>query len=372
MLTTVHPPFDTRIFHKESKSLLKANHSVSLIAPSNKSGTDILEGININTVKKSNSKILHAITIIRVFMAGFKQDCDIYHCHEPTSLFVCALLKFIKKKKIVYDIHEHYPDLIAENSVFPNFARKFVYNLIYYGERFLSRYADYLITVDIVLEDKFKDVNPKIAIIHNYPRLELFQEYDHPYQNKKQDAFIYVGGLTKIRGILETIKSFELVLNEYPDAKLYFVGNFLHPEYEIEVMKYCNAHKLEGKVIFTGKVPHDEVAKYMKPASFAIGLLQPNPRYELAIPVKLFEYMAAGKVAIMSNFRYNAKLMDEIKCGIAVDPTNLEEITKAMTWLLGHPEEAEQMGKNGRRAVEEVYNWENMEKRLFKMYEDLS
>jgi len=39
--------------------------------------------------------------------------------------------------------------------------------------------------------------------------------------------------------------------------------------------------------------------------------------------------------------------------------------------LVEHPAEAEQMGKNGRRTVEERYNWEMEEKKLLSIYHKL-
>ena len=47
------------------------------------------------------------------------------------------------------------------------------------------------------------------------------------------------------------------------------------------------------------------------------------------------------------------------------------EIADAITYLLGHPDEAKRMGENGRRAVEERYNWDKMEEKLLKLYEGL-
>jgi len=90
------------------------------------------------------------------------------------------------------------------------------------------------------------------------------------------------------------------------------------------------------------------------------------------LPNKLFEYMACGIPVIASNFQEIRIIVNKSNCGILIDPTNTKEITDAILWLLEHPEEAEQMGENGRRAVEETYNWENMEKRLFEVYEELS
>ncbi|MCK5108740.1 MAG: hypothetical protein KAR25_03530, partial [Methanosarcinales archaeon] len=89
MLTTVHQPYDTRVFHKEAKSLAKV-HNVVLIAPDEEKVDKEVDGVRIITVKKPGNKVFHPITMWRVFKAGFKQDCDVYHCHEPGSLFVCA------------------------------------------------------------------------------------------------------------------------------------------------------------------------------------------------------------------------------------------------------------------------------------------
>ncbi|MCQ1535190.1 glycosyltransferase family 4 protein [Methanosarcina sp. KYL-1] len=372
MLTTVHPPFDSRIFHKESKSLSKAGHRVTIVAPSDSKTRKEVDGINIITVKRPASKVLHPLTMFHVFVEGLKQDYDVYHCHEPGSLLVCSLLKIIKKNKLIYDAHEHYPEMIAENSVFPDLLRGPVFITCNLGEKFLSKYiVNSIITVDDILEVKFRKINKNVYVLSNYPRVELFEEPDAKADNGFKKNIIYVGGLTKIRGTLESIIAFEKAIEKIPDAKLIFIGGFIHPEYEKEVMDYYHIHKLEEKVIFVGNVPHNEVSKYMEKASVAIGLLQPNPRYELAIPVKLFEYMAAGKAVIMSNFRYNSDLIKEVKCGITVDPTDTQEIADAMTWLLEHTEEAKQMGQNGRQAVEKKYSWENMEKTLLLLYEKL-
>ena len=47
---------------------------------------------------------------------------------------------------------------------------------------------------------------------------------------------------------------------------------------------------------------------------------------------------------------------------------NPEEIAKAIQFIVAHPAEAEQMGKKGRRAVEERYNWGVEEKKLLGLY----
>lgn len=63
--------------------------------------------------------------------------------------------------------------------------------------------------------------------------------------------------------------------------------------------------------------------------------------------------------------------MGKYEFGIMVNPEHVEEIADALIYLKDHPSEAERMGKNGRRAVEEVFNWEAEEKKLFALYDEI-
>ena len=64
-------------------------------------------------------------------------------------------------------------------------------------------------------------------------------------------------------------------------------------------------------------------------------------------------------------------LLEKNKCGICVDPADPKAIAKAITYLKTHPEEAKAMGENGKRLVQETYNWKAEEKKLFEFYQAL-
>jgi len=42
-----------------------------------------------------------------------------------------------------------------------------------------------------------------------------------------------------------------------------------------------------------------------------------------------------------------------------------------MQYFVDNPQEAEQMGKNGRKAVEQKYNWSMEEKKLLTLYKNI-
>jgi glycosyltransferase involved in cell wall biosynthesis len=81
--------------------------------------------------------------------------------------------------------------------------------------------------------------------------------------------------------------------------------------------------------------------------------------------------MAAGLPVVASNFPLWKEIVEGNRCGITVDPLDPKAIAQAIEYLLTHPEEARQMGENGRRAVEEKYNWESESKKLLGVYAKL-
>jgi glycosyltransferase involved in cell wall biosynthesis len=99
--------------------------------------------------------------------------------------------------------------------------------------------------------------------------------------------------------------------------------------------------------------------------------LHPVINYLDALPVKMFEYMAAGIPVIASDFPLWREIVLGNQCGLCVDPMDPTAIAKAIDFLVIHPAEARQMGENGRRAVLERYNWSVEQAKLLTYYKNL-
>ena len=97
----------------------------------------------------------------------------------------------------------------------------------------------------------------------------------------------------------------------------------------------------------------------------------PSPNHIDAQPNKMFEYMSAGIPVIASEFPLWKEMIEENQCGICVDPLDPKAIADAIDYLVTHPLEAEQMGRNGRKAVLEIYNWPMEEVKLLSLYKSL-
>jgi glycosyltransferase involved in cell wall biosynthesis len=131
-----------------------------------------------------------------------------------------------------------------------------------------------------------------------------------------------------------------------------------------------------NKVEYLGRISHEEVhAIYIK-TLIGIACLGyvPNVGYKegsLGV-LKLFEFMNAGMAVICTDSVLWKEIIDKENCGLCVNPYEIDDIAKAIQYLVDNPKIALEMGMNGRKAVEREYNWESQEKILIELYKNIS
>ncbi len=358
-MTSAHGAVDDRIFHKEVKSLANAGYKVVLIAPHDKK--ELIRNIKIVPIPKARNRFERiTISTLRVLNLALKEKAYVYHFHDPELIPVGAIIKFLTGSKVIYDVHENYWQKILSKEWINKKYRKFVSIIIDFLEKKFSSYFDYIVTVDTQIQSHFN--GKKVEIIANYPPFSFSTGLEIT-RNNAIFKLIYVGGISEDRGILKIIESLKYL--KYENVEFDVFGDTDNPI-------LLNLLNDTAKVKYFGFVPWQEVSRHLANANVGLTLFQPLPAYYYGEnPVKIFEYMSVGLPIIISNFPKLKKLILDIGCGIPVDPTNPEEIAKAIEYLIEHPEEAKQMGENGRKAVLEKYNWEHEEKKLLRIYEEL-
>ena len=121
-----------------------------------------------------------------------------------------------------------------------------------------------------------------------------------------------------------------------------------------------------------GVLGRTEVARLLRRARAGLVLLHPEPNYLNSQPVKLFEYMGAAIPVIASDFPVWRNVIESAECGLLVNPLDPASISAAIEYLCTHPEEAAEMGRRGRAAVEDRFNWGKEERRLLDFYSDIA
>lgn len=366
ILTSAHSALDDRIFYKEAKTLAKTGYDVSIIGSHHKEET--LEKIKIIPFPKNRFLGRIFFTNWKMFFVAKNQKADIYHFHDPDLLLVGLFLKIFTKRKVIYDVHEDFPEQLFPSKI-PFFIRNFLIFFINFLEKLISKKFDYVIAATEDIKNKFQQYHCRVIDVKNYPVIGFFLQDDLNIPIKKEKdcpTLIYIGSLSKERGIREIIEAVKLV-NLKHKVRLKIIGWFSNKNFEKEIKKIS-----PKEVEFVNGIPYTQIPQELKAADIGLVCLRPDePRYRVSLPVKLFEYMITGLPVIASNFLLWKEIVEKNNCGICVDPLKPEEIAKTIEYLINHPIEAKQMGENGKKAILEKYNWENESKKLLKVYENL-
>ncbi len=124
------------------------------------------------------------------------------------------------------------------------------------------------------------------------------------------------------------------------------------------------------RVDLRGRLSRDGVAEVLREARVGLLVLHPVEAHLQSLPIKLFEYMAAGIPVVASDFPFWRELVGE--AGVLVDPNDVDAIAAAIETLLDDPANAEAMGARGREAVATRFGWEAEGERLLSLYERIA
>jgi glycosyltransferase involved in cell wall biosynthesis len=358
--SSAHPCFDIRIFVKECKTLAEAGYNVVLVVTHDKD--EVVDGIKIKSVAKPKNRRERMFkTAFDVYRAALKEDADLYHFHDP-ELIPFGIMLRLKGKKVIYDVHEDLPRQIMTKPWINPFLRRIVSFCADAAEHIGVHFFNGVVAVTATIAERFPQ--NKTTVVHNYPILgELTAVEAIPYR-ERPPVVVYVGGITMIRGISEMVEAVGLMPEDF-DISLALAGSITEQDVQQTISS------ADRRVNYIGWQSREQVAKLLGRSRAGLVLFHPAPNHVDAMPNKLFEYMSAGLPVIASDFPLWRRIIDDIGCGVVVDPLNPKKIADAVQWILEHPVESEDMGKRGQEAIYERFNWDKEAEKLLMFYDGI-
>ncbi len=360
-MTSAHPSEDVRIFQKECVSLAQAGYEVYLVERGESYDKN---GVHIIGVGDIPGKRIKRMTVgaKKVYRAALALNCDIYHIHDPELLPYCKKLKS-RGKKVIFDSHELTRAQILRKNYLPSFALRLISKLYAAYENRVLKEIDGVI-FPCTINGAFPLPGKRQVLLNNVPRLaELYNHYK-PDAKKEPNTVCTVGSLTYDRGIKH------LVLAAHrAGCKAILAGTVMPSMFETELKQMPESKDAE----FLGQINREQVRKVYERSMVGVSSILNVGQYTMAenLPTKVYEFMAMGLPVILSRNSFNESMIQQYQFGICADPENTDELTAAIRELLDNPEKSKELGRNGRKAVQSVFNWEHEQEKLLELYNSL-
>jgi len=373
-LALFHAANDPRIVDKECRTLAGAGYDVHVVT--GRAAATSTEGITFHSLNLplAVSGIFQrfrgtVVGVFRAFSAARRLQASVYHLHEVPLIPVGLWLR-VFGHRVIYDAHEDaFREKISHGITLGHPLVGWSFAIVALVLEWLAkRMFNGFVAATPGIAARFP--RGRTVVVHNFPRVEEYAQGDEfagagDYAERDNVA-VYVGNLFRNRGAKEMIDAMSLV-SAPCDARLVIAGSFTPPALHEQLAALAGWQRVE----YLGWQSAAGVRRVLARARVGLAVLHPRPEYLTAYPVKLFEYMAAGLPVIVSDFPLWQRLVEDAHCGLAVDPLQPRAIADALDTLFQDPARATEMGRRGRQAVCEKYNWDSEAAKLLDFYQQL-
>jgi glycosyltransferase involved in cell wall biosynthesis len=295
-------------------------------------------------------------------------------CHEYHGLFSLGAALACSRLKVPYVLTVD-ADLLLENAVVGKPLRGLHAVVAAWGAKMTFRLARRIICVSEAAKQHFVHnyhIDPeKIAVLPNGVDVDRFGRHQDPGIIRAKmgldnaPIIMFVGGFQLWHGLDKLVESFAQVVDAVPETRLLLVGD--GPARPI-VERKCAELGVTDMVIITGLMPQGHVPEMLAVADVAVIPYPHLPKDLWFSPLKLYEYMGAGKAIVASRAGQIAEVIQDRYNGLLVEPGDVNGFAEAIIMLLKNPPERERLGQNARRQAVERHSWDQCIQRLEEIY----
>jgi len=372
-VSTLHPPFDPRIFHRQCVSLARAGWEVTYLGTHGETGR--VDGVRMRSIGRLGQRSLGRLRLLdrarrtrQALRDALALRADVYHLHDPELLTIVRRLKRRSGARVVYDSHEHSVAHMMQKGYIPYPLRKVASRSVALAERRAVPFLDAVVTADRGVAEHFRGHGAEATVIHNFVRQDLFEGADPPDDPPYDLA--YHGSLPRF--YLQTcFETDDELRRRGREARWLFVAQLI-PGDRDWVREQVERRGAAERFEFHPRVPHQEIPSLVTRAKLGIIPLPDRPKYRSNIPTKLFEFMALGMPVVLSDLPPTREFVADGQAATAVRPDDPASYAEAIDALLADPDRRKRMGESGRAQVVGGLNWDAEAARLLALYDRIT
>ncbi len=377
-------PFDRRVW-MEALTLTAAGYAVSVISPCPEGDRDrphrVIDGIRVRrypmpTPTQSKLSFFREFTYClwqtrKLLRDLWREDpFDVIHaCNPPDTFWFLARAYRRRGVRFVYDQHDLCPELYESR-----FGKR---GLLWRGllamERQQFRQADRVIAPNETHREVATNrgrVDPdRVTVVRSGPSLERFTPVPPVPELKhgRRHLVVYLGVMGPQDGVdLAVRAAHALYQRGRHDTHFVFIGR---GDAFDDLVALSDDLGVSGQVTFTGRIPDDELRRFLCTADLAV-VPDPKNTYSDACTLnKVIEYMSMGvPIVAFDGVETRRSALDAARYVADNDPASMAE---AIDELLEDESARERMSAFGRQRFADRLAWEHSAPELIGVYDGL-
>lgn len=364
LISTVHPPNDPRIVYKIAPALAtRYDVYVALPGAGFAGQGQSATFIQLPRFRHLLPRLLFSYPV--TLWKCLRLRPHIVHIFV-SELIPMAFLFRLLGAEIVYEVQEN----LYKKFELKHYNNEALFQYFFRIFDHLARRHFHCIFTDDAYLDEYRSLAHPSAVVHNFASLAFLDQLPRAIEFPvNAPVFVYCGVISFERSFDTLVAALAMLIESYPDLQVHLFGPVLFSKREAEAL--ANYETVLPHLRFYGYTDQRIVLSYAQNATAGLALLKPVGDYPDSYTTKLFEYMALKLPVITSDFPLYQKIVETHKCGFCISPYDAKALADALDWLVQHPTERYIMGQNGRKAVEESYDWGSQEHILLQYYASL-
>ena len=210
-----------------------------------------------------------------------------------------------------------------------------------------------------------------VTVIPNGVSPSDFSASPLPVRDGRVPVLLYSGTLADWQGLEIVVRSLPKILEQRP-VRLQIVGRGRSRQRKM-LAKQIRKLGIEDHVIVQPAVPHHEIPALIASADICVAPLGLNDRNvtQGACPIKLLEYMAAGRPMLASNMPIVRELVREDVDALLFSPNDPDALARQTLALLNDFELSKRLANSASERALSKFTWHESQKKLLKVYEKL-
>jgi PEP-CTERM/exosortase A-associated glycosyltransferase len=288
---------------------------------------------------------------------------DILHAHSP-ALNALPALRVARSLNIpiVYEVRAFWEDAAVDHGTSKEWGVR--YRLTRALESYALKRVDAVTTICEGLRNDIlgRGILPKkVTVIPNAVNIEHFNIGEEADLQLAEDLglnnkilFGFIGSFYAYEGLNILLQALPKMLAQNQDIRILLVGG--GPQ-ESKLKTLAIQLGIENKVVFTGRVPHDQVQRYYNLIDILVYPRLKMRLTDLVTPLKPLEAMAQGKLLMASDVGGHLELIQDKKTGVIFKSDNPDALVTEALDLLSRHDRWPALRAAARNYVETERNW---------------